>query len=120
MREAEETGGIGEVTDVEESVGGEGTFGDDDMDSDVSAGDTVTLSKPLQEILCKFVDKWLQVLDKEEMASVAMFLCYHLASTFSFTETKAAECAANMLNKGERWRNAVVRNGGVMPESKHG
>ena len=72
----------------------------------------------------KFVDEWLQVLDKEETESLAMFLCYHLVSMFSFTETKAAEYAATMLNKNERtvrpWRNEVVRNDGVMPESKHG
>ena len=55
---------------------------------------------------------------------MAMFLCYHLVGMFSFTETKAAEYAATMLNKSEqtvrRWRNAVVRNDGIMPESKHG
>ena len=53
-----------------------------------------------------------------------MFLCYHLVGMFSFTETKAAEYAATMLKKNERtvrqWRNEVVRNNGVMPESKHG
>ena len=125
MREAEETGGIGEVTEVKESVGGEGAFGDGgDTDSDVSAGDTATTSKPSQQMLGKFVDEWMQVLDKEEVESVAMFLCYHLVGMFSFTETKSAEYAAKMLNKGERtvrrWRNEVVRNNGVMPESKHG
>ena len=50
--------------------------------------------------------------------------CYHLLSMFSFTDTKAAEYAATMLNKNEgtvqRWRNAVVWNDGVMLESKHG
>ena len=28
-------------------------------------------------------------------------MCYHLVSTFSFTETKAAEYAATMLKKNE-------------------
>ena len=89
-----ETEGIGEATEVEESVGGEGAFGDgEDKDSDMSVEDTATTSKPSQEIFGKFVDKWLQVLDKEEAESVAMFLCYHLVGMFSFTETKAAECA---------------------------
>ena len=125
VRETEETGGVREATEVEESVGAEGASGDGgDTDSDMNTGDTATTSKASQEILGKFVDEWIQVLDKEEMVSVAMFLCYHLVSMFSFTETKAAEYAATMLNKNERtvrrWRNAVVSNDGVMPESKHG
>ena len=45
---------------MEESVGGE------DTDSDVGAGDTATTLKPSQKILGKFVDEWLQVLDKDE------------------------------------------------------
>ena len=54
VREAEETGGIGEATEVKESVGGEGAFGDGgDTDSDVSAGDTATTSKPSQN--CYFL-----------------------------------------------------------------
>ena len=59
MREVNETGGIGEVTEVEEYVAGEGALGDsEDMDSDMSTGDTGT-SKSLQEILGKFADEWL-------------------------------------------------------------
>ena len=103
VREVDETGGIGEATEVEESVAGEGAFGDgDDTDSDMSAGDTATTSKSSQEILGKFVDKWFQVLDKEETESVAMFLCYNLVSMFSFTETKASQSAATMLKKNVR------------------
>ena len=67
----------------------------------VTADDPMT-SRTSQEILGKYVDEWLQVLGKEEVKSVAMFLCFHLVSTFSFTETKAAEYAATMLNKNER------------------
>ena len=83
----EETAGIGEATKEEESVGGERAFGGGE-DTDSGAGDTVTTSKSSQEILSKFVDERLQVLDKEETESVAMFLCYHLVSTFSFTKNQ--------------------------------
>ena len=94
VRETEETGGMGEATEVEESVGGDGAFGDgEETDSGTSAGNTTTTSKPSQEMMGKFVDEWLQVLDTEEMMSVAMLLCYHLVGMFSFTETKAAEYA---------------------------
>ena len=49
VRETEETGGIGEATEVEESVGGEGALGDgEDTDSGTSAGDTAATSKPSQ------------------------------------------------------------------------
>ena len=43
---------------------------------------------------------------------------------FSFTETKAAEYAAQMINRSDRtvrrWRSSVIDNDGVLPESKHG
>ena len=43
---------------------------------------------------------------------------------FSFTETKAAEYAALMLNKSDRtvrrWRSGLIGNDGVLPESEHG
>ena len=58
------------------------------------------------------------------MKLVVMFLCYHLVSMFSFTETKAAEYAALMLNKSDqtvrRWRSGLIENDGVLPESDHG
>ena len=58
------------------------------------------------------------------MKSVAMFLCFHLVSTFSFTEIKAAEYTATMLNKNDgtvrRWRSRLIENDGVLPESVHG
>ena len=43
---------------------------------------------------------------------------------FSFTETKAAECAASMVKKSDRtvrrWRSALINNDGVLPESEQG
>ena len=87
-------------------------------------GPVQTDTKSSQEILGKFVEEWLQVLGKEEVKSVAMFLCYHLVSMFSFTETKAAEYAALLLNKSDRtvrrWRSGLIENDGVLPESEHG
>ena len=59
--------------------------------------DTPTTLESSQEILGRFVDEWLQVLGKDEIKSIAMFLCFHLVTLFSFTETKAAEYAATML-----------------------
>ena len=58
------------------------------------------------------------------MKSVAIFLCYQLVSMFSFTETKAAEYAAQMINRSDRtvrrWRSTLIENDGVVLESKHG
>ena len=73
-----------------------------------------TNTRSSQEILGKFVDEWPQGLGKEEIKSVAMFLCYHLVSKFSFTDTKAAEYAALMPNKSDRtvwwWRSRHMEN----------
>ena len=71
-------------------------------------GSLQTDTKSSQEILANFVEEWLQVLGKEEMKSVAMFLCYHLVSMFSFTETKAAEYAALMTKAIERFGGGEV------------
>ena len=125
VKETEEIHSIGEVTKTEESVGGEKVFGDgDNTGSGMSAGDTATTAKPSQEILSKSVDEWLQVLYKEEMASVKMLLCFHLVSMLSLTETKAADCATTMMYKSEQtvrqWRNAIFRNNrDSYAESKH-
>ena len=91
----------------------------------VEATDSVqTNIKTSQEIMGKFVDEWLQILGTDDMKSVAIFLCYQLVSMFSFTETKAAEYAAQMINSSDRtvgqWRSSVIDNDGVLSESKHG
>ena len=91
----------------------------------VEATDSVqTNTKTSQEIMGgrKFVEEWLQVLGKDDMKSVAIFLCYRLVSIFPFTETKAAEYAAQMINHRtvRRWRSSLIENDGVLPESKHG
>ena len=43
---------------------------------------------------------------------------------FSFTETKATECAAFMVKKSDRtvirWRSALINNNGVLSESEQG
>ena len=63
------------MTETEESVGGEEVFGNgNNTESGMCAGDTATTAKPSQEILSKSVDEWLQVLYKEEMASVVRLL----------------------------------------------
>ena len=90
----------------------------------VMAADPESSSKTSQDILGKFVEDWLETLDKEEIKSVSLFLCYHLVHMFSFTETRAAEHAANMVKKSDRsvrrWRSEVIDKGGVLPESQHG
>ena len=80
--------------------------------------------KTPQEILEVFAEDWLETVDKDEIKSISLFLCYHLVSMFSFTETKAAEYTAAMLKKNERtvrrWRSGLIDNDGVLPESQQG
>ena len=53
-----------------------------------------------------------------------MFLCYVLVAKFQYTETRAAEYAAELIHKSDRtvrqWHTDLVANDGVMPESKQG
>ena len=55
-----------------------------------------------QDILGDFAEDWLETLDKNEIKSLSLFLCYHFVRAFSFTETKAAEYAASMMKKSAR------------------
>jgi len=115
-----------EVTRAErvETEGAVETGADTDTAMATGPDDTPTTSGSSQEILGRFVDEWLQVLGKDEIKSIAMFLCFHLVTLFSFTETKAAEYAATMLKKSDRtvrrWRSALIDNDGEMPECEHG
>ena len=88
------------------------------------SGNSPKAPQKTQEILGKFVKEWLQIVDKEDMKNMAMFLCFQLVKLFGFTETKAAEYTATMINKSERtvrrWRSGLIENDGVLPESQQG
>ena len=88
------------------------------------SGTSPKAPRKTQEILGKFVEEWLQIVDKEDMKNMAMFLCFQLVKLFGFTETKAAEYTATMINKSERtvrrWRSGLIENDGVFPESQKG
>ena len=64
--------------------------------------DSDSCLKTSQDILGKFVEEWLETLDREEVKSLSCFLCYRLECMFFFTQTKAAEYAAAMVKKNER------------------
>ena len=53
-----------------------------------------------QDILGDFFEDWK--LDKNEIKSISLFLCYHFVHAFSFIETKAAEYAASVMKKSDR------------------
>ena len=80
--------------------------------------------KTSQDILGKFAEDWLEMLDKDEIKSACLFLCYQLVHMCSFTETKAAEYAATMVKKSDRtvrrWRSGLIDNDRVRPESQQG
>ena len=94
-------------------------------DEETTAGTTAdSTRRSPQEILEDFAEDWLETLDRDEIKSISLFLCYHFMDAFSFTETKATECAASMVKKSDRtvrrWRSALINNDGVLPESEQG
>ena len=80
-------------------------------------GDSVNEPFP-KEILGKFAEDWLEILDKY------LYLCYHFVDMFTFTETKAAEDTAAMVTKSERtvrrWQSGLNDNNGIFTESRQG
>ena len=95
-----------------------------DDDEPGSSAPLCSESRSQLEILQEFSENWLQSLDRDDLKSLAIYLCYQFVSELSFTETRAAEYAAMMVGKSERtvrqWRVDVIRNDGEMPESKQG
>ena len=75
------------------------------------------------DMLGDFVEEWLETMDKYEIKSISLFLCYHFVHAFSFTETKAAESAASMMKQSDRtarrWRSALIDDG-VLTELEQG
>ena len=76
------------------------------------------------EVLEEFVSTWIESLDHEDKKSLAMTLCFVLVKELSFTETRAAEFAARVIDKNDktvrRWRTDLVSNGGSFTESSQG
>ena len=87
---------IAETGSVLEDIPGSG-------DEETTAGTTAdSAQRTPQEILGDFAEDWLETLDKYEIKSISLFLCYHFMHAFSVTETKATECAASMVKKSDR------------------
>ena len=112
------TGGEPSPNPEKNPAGAEGT----DCEQGENSADSAPRTQ--QEIIGSFAEDWLDTLDKEDIRSLSLFLCYHLVDLLSFTETKAAEFAALMVKKSNRsvrrWRSGLIENGGVLPESRQG
>ena len=97
-----------------------GTGGEETTSENTTVDSTPRTS---QDILGDFAEDWLETLDKDEIKSISLFLCYHFVHAFSFTETKAAEYAASMMKRSDRtarrWRSALIDDG-VLLESEQG
>ena len=84
----------------------------------------ILLQGPLKTFyIGDFAEDWLETLDKNEIKSISLFLCYHFVHAFFFIETKAAEYAASMMKKSDRtarrWRSALIDDV-VLPELEQG
>ena len=98
--------------------------GDETPGPSETPGASATSERSSQEILSQFCDEWLKVLDRDDKKSLALFLCYNLMSHFELNNTRAAEIAAEMVDKSDRtvrqWRTDLIANDGVLPETKQG
>lgn len=79
--------------------------------------------KPLH-ILEEFVQDWIVTIDKNDEKSLAMLLCFSFMKEFAFTESRAAETTAKIINKADKtsrhWRTDLITNDGNFSESKQG
>lgn len=76
------------------------------------------------ELMEEFVGSWVQGLDHEDKKSLAVLLCFVLVKELDFTQTRAAELAAKVIDKHDktvrRWRTDLIANGGSFSESTQG
>ena len=81
--------------------------------------DTIASEVSALEIMEEFVESWVEGLEHEDRK-----LCFVLVKELSFTQTRAAEFTAKVLNKNDktvrRWHTDLVANGGSISESKQG
>ena len=71
-----------------------------------------------------FCDDWVSHLDRDDLVSLGLFLCFQLSKHFDIGETKAAEVAGMMINKSDRtvhdWRTHFYTSNGEIPDSTQG
>ena len=76
-----------------------------------------------EHIIDTFCEVWVCQLERDDMVSLAVFLCFQLAKHFKLGETKAAELSALMTGKSDKtvreWRKYFCDNGQI-PECKQG
>lgn len=86
--------------------------------------DTAASDASPMEVMEEFVTGWVHALDHEDKKSVAMLLCFVLVNELSFTETRAAQLTAKVINKNEKtvrcWRTDLITNKGSFSESRQG
>ena len=58
-----------------------------------------SINRSAAETLSQFSDEWIDILDRDDKKSLAMFLCHNLSLHFNLSYTKAAEMAAEMIKK---------------------
>jgi len=69
-------------------------------------------------------DDWVSHLDRDDLVSLGLFLCFQLSKHIDIGETKAAEVAGMMINKSDKtgrdWRTHFYTSNGEIPDSTQG
>ena len=67
---------------------------------------------------------WISHLDRDNIVSLGLFLCFQLTKQLNLGDTKAVELAAMMIGRSVKavrdWRSQFFENDGEIPESKQG
>ena len=115
---------VQDVTDIVELV----NMSDDALDTE---NESVDCSFDLDDSLIsdhdhmreEFCDEWVLHLERDDKVSLAMFLCFQLA-TLGFGETQAAEMAGMMVGRSDKsvreWRTHFLNNNGQIPGNMQG
>ncbi len=100
--------------------------GDDTEPDDTEPDDTEPESSDNEERSQEedFCLEWMVTLDNDEKKSLAVLLCHFSAKHHGMKATESAQLAASFVGKNDktvrRWRTGVLRNKGVLPQSKQG
>ena len=83
-----------------------------------------SMNSDCEHMIEHFCEDWISNLDRDDLVSLALFLCFQLTSHLNVGETKAAELASIMNNRSHKtireWRTIFFQNEGEVPESTQG
>ena len=96
----------------------------DNVVTDPSFDLHASIKNDCEHMIERFCEDWVAKLNRDDLVSLALFLCFQLTSHLNVGETKAAELVSIMINRSDKtireWKSLFFQNEGEVAESTQG